>query len=436
MARMLCLVTGCAGFIGFHVTQYLLDRGERVIGIDDLNAYYDVALKQARLAQLQGRARFEFNQIDVADPTAMTGLAERHSDIDTIIHLAAQAGVRYSLTQPLAYVEANVKGQVVLLETARKLAKLKSLVYASSSSVYGANTKQPFSVEDRLDHPVSLYAATKRAGELVTESYCRLYGLPCTGLRFFTVYGRGAARTWPPSCSPTRSSPAADQGVQPRPMARDFTYVDDIVPAIVTAAETAPAAAGEHRLYNLGNNRPEALLDFIAVLEGRSARRPSKRCCRCSSATSRRPMPISDQRGAISASSRARRSRSACRALSRGTGNITASTRRTPRQDRDGGTGSGAAASRAGAGVLLRYPFHRVEQLLPHSGIGDLVIQADQLDTFRILRVVTGLVEKIGERRLQDCGDFPQPRGADPVGAALVFLHLLKGQAELSGGSS
>ena len=184
---MLCLVTGCAGFIGFHVTQYLLDRGERVIGVDDLNAYYDVALKQARLAQLQGRARFEFHQIDVADPTAMTGLAGRHSDIDAIIHLAAQAGVRYSLTQPLAYVEANVKGQVVLLETARKLAKLTSLVYASSSSVYGASTKQPFSVEEPADHPVSLYAATKRAGELITESYCRLYKLPCTGLRFFTV---------------------------------------------------------------------------------------------------------------------------------------------------------------------------------------------------------------------------------------------------------
>src|SRR5205085_2197693 len=195
MARMLYLVTGCAGFIGFHVTQYLLDRGERVIGVDDLNAYYDVALKQARLAQLQGRARFEFHQIDVADPTAMTGLAGRHSDIDAIIHLAAQAGVRYSLTQPLAYVEANVKGQVVLLETARKLAKLTSLVYASSSSVYGASTKQPFSADE---------------------------------------------------------------------------------PAIVTAAETAPAAPGEHRLYNLGNNHPEALLDFIAVIEGALGRKAIK----------------------------------------------------------------------------------------------------------------------------------------------------------------
>jgi UDP-glucuronate 4-epimerase len=274
---MLCLVTGCAGFIGFHVTQYLLDRGERVIGIDDLNAYYDVALKQARLAQLQGRARFEFHQIDVADPTAMTGLAERHSDIDTIIHLAAQAGVRYSLTQPLAYVEANVKGQVVLLETARKLAKLKSLVYASSSSVYGASTKQPFSVEEPADHPVSLYAATKRAGELITESYCRLYKLPCTGLRFFTVYGPWgrpdmAAFLFTDAILAGRPIQVFNQGQ----MARDFTYVDDIVPAIVTAAETAPAAPGEHRLYNLGNNHPEALLDFIAALEGALGRKAIK----------------------------------------------------------------------------------------------------------------------------------------------------------------
>src|SRR5438270_11527997 len=164
MARMLCLVTGCAGFIGFHVTQYLLDRGERVIGVDDLNAYYDVALKQARLAQLQGRARFEFHQIDVADPTAMTGLAGRHSDIDAIIHLAAQAGVGYSLTQPLGYVEADVKGQVVLRETARKLAKLKSLVYASASSGYVASTMQLVSVEEWADRPGSLYAGTGRAG--------------------------------------------------------------------------------------------------------------------------------------------------------------------------------------------------------------------------------------------------------------------------------
>ncbi|MBV9587722.1 MAG: NAD-dependent epimerase/dehydratase family protein [Alphaproteobacteria bacterium] len=272
---MLCLVTGSAGFIGFHVAQYLLDRGEQVIGIDNLNAYYDVALKQARLAQLQGRAGFEFHQTDVAEPDAMTELVERHPGIDTIIHLAAQAGVRYSLSQPLAYVDANVKGQVVLLEAARKLPKLKSLVYASSSSVYGANAKQPFSVEDRADHPVSLYGATKRAAELITESYCRLYRLPCTGLRFFTVYGPWgrpdmAAYLFTDAILAGRPIQVFNQGQ----LARDFTYVDDIVPAIVSAAETAPASPGEHRLYNLGNNRPEALLDFIGVIEralGRTA---------------------------------------------------------------------------------------------------------------------------------------------------------------------
>ena len=183
------LVTGAAGFIGSHVARYLLDRGERVIGIDNMNAYYDVALKQARLALLEPRNGFSFDRVDLTDEAAMNALAERHGDIDAIVHLGAQAGVRYSLTNPLSYIDTNVKGQVILLEAARKLKGLKSLVYASSSSVYGTNEKQPFSTEDRVDHPASLYAATKRAGELVTETYCRLYGLPCTGLRFFTVYG-------------------------------------------------------------------------------------------------------------------------------------------------------------------------------------------------------------------------------------------------------
>ena len=265
---MIFLVTGCAGFIGFHVAQYLLDRGERVIGIDNLNPYYDVALKRARLARIEGCRGFDFQPVDVADPAAMTALVERHPDIEAIIHLAAQAGVRYSLTQPLAYVEANVKGQVVLLEAARKLAHLKSIVYASSSSVYGANTKLPFSIEDRTDHPVSLYAATKRAGELITESYCRLYALPCIGLRFFTVYGPWgrpdmAAYLFTEAILAGRPIQVFNAGQ----MSRDFTYIDDIVPAIVAAAETAPGSPGEQRLYNLGNNRPEALLDFIGVLE-------------------------------------------------------------------------------------------------------------------------------------------------------------------------
>jgi UDP-glucuronate 4-epimerase len=272
---MALLVTGSAGFIGFHVARQLLDRGEQVIGIDNLNPYYDVALKRARLAQLEGRDRFVFHPVDVADTAAVTALFDRHPDIDRIIHLAAQAGVRYSLTQPLAYVEANVKGQVVLLEAARRLTALKSFVYASSSSVYGANSKQPFSVEDRADHPVSLYAATKRAGELITESYCRLYGLPCTGLRFFTVYGPWgrpdmAAYLFTDAILAGRPIQVFNHGR----MERDFTYIDDIVPAIITAAETAPAPPGEHRLYNLGNHRPEQLADFIGVLEqalGRTA---------------------------------------------------------------------------------------------------------------------------------------------------------------------
>jgi UDP-glucuronate 4-epimerase len=272
---MALLVTGSAGFIGFHVARHLLDRGDQVIGIDNLNPYYDVALKHARLAQLEDRDGFAFHPVDVADTLAVTTLFERHPDIDRIIHLAAQAGVRYSLTQPLAYVEANVKGQVVLLEAARRLPGLKSFVYASSSSVYGANAKQPFSVEDRADHPVSLYAATKRAGELITESYCRLYSLPCTGLRFFTVYGPWgrpdmAAYLFTDAILAGRPIKVFNHGR----MERDFTYIDDIVPAIITAAESAPAPRGEHRLYKLGNHRPEQLADFIGVLEqavGRTA---------------------------------------------------------------------------------------------------------------------------------------------------------------------
>src|SRR5260370_25517950 len=179
------LVTGSAGFIGFHLASYLLGRGERVIGVDNLNPYYDVRLKRARLAKLRSRVGFKFHRIDLTDLSAMTALVDRYNNIDTIIHLAAQPGVRYSLANPVAYVEANVKGQVVLLEVARKLKRLRSLVYASSSSVYGNDTKQPFSVEDRVEHPVSLYAATKRSGELITESYCHLDGFPCTRVWLF-----------------------------------------------------------------------------------------------------------------------------------------------------------------------------------------------------------------------------------------------------------
>jgi UDP-glucuronate 4-epimerase len=264
---MAFLVTGNAGFIGFHVAADLLDRGEQVIGIDNLNGYYDVALKRARLAELEGRRGFAFHQLDVSDLSAMTALVGKHPEIDRVIHLAAQAGVRYSLIDPLAYVDANVKGQVVLLEAARKLKELKALVYASSSSVYGSNEKQPFSPEDRVDHPVSLYAASKRSCELVAESYCRVYGLSAIGLRFFTVYGPWgrpdmAAYLFTEAMLAGRPIKVFNHGR----MERDFTYIDDVVSAVAAAA-LLQLPAGEHRLYNIGNNRPEKLSDFIAVLE-------------------------------------------------------------------------------------------------------------------------------------------------------------------------
>jgi len=269
---MAVLVTGSAGFIGFHVSAHLLDLGEHVIGVDNLNAYYDVALKHARLAQLQTRPGFEFHRADIAELSAVTDLVERHPGIDRIIHLAAQAGVRYSLIDPLAYIDANVKGQVVLLEAARKLKTLKAFVYASSSSVYGSNEKQPFSIEDRVDHPVSFYAASKRAGELIAESYRRVYGLSTIGLRFFTVYGPWgrpdmAAYLFTEAILAGHPIKVFNHGH----MERDFTYIDDVVSAVAAAASLR-LPPGEHRLYNIGNNRPEKLLDFIAVLEQALAR--------------------------------------------------------------------------------------------------------------------------------------------------------------------
>ena len=274
---MAFLVTGSAGFIGFHVTRYLLDLGEAVIGVDNLNPYYDVALKQARLALLEPHPGFTFHQTDVADLAAMLALAERYPDISAVIHLAAQAGVRHSLTDPLAYVEANIKGQVVMLETARRMRRLKSFAYASSSSVYGRGSVQPFHIDERADQPESLYAASKRSGELITESYCRLYGLPCTGLRFFTVYGPWgrpdmAAYLFTDAILSGRPIKVFNEGR----MARDFTFVEDMLPAIVAAADPARAEPGRQRLYNLGNHRPEALFDFIAVLERALGREAQK----------------------------------------------------------------------------------------------------------------------------------------------------------------
>jgi UDP-glucuronate 4-epimerase len=276
---MSVLVTGAAGFIGFHVSQALLARGDAVVGIDNLSPYYDVALKRARLARLAERqpAGFAFHQADIADREAVAAIVARHPEIDRVVHLAAQAGVRHSLEDPYSYVAANVMGQVVMLEAVRALARLTSFVYASSSSVYGGNAKQPSSVEDRVDTPVSLYAATKRADELITHAYCHLYGIPATGLRFFTVYG--------PWGRPDMAAYLfADAIVKGRPirvfnhgeMARDFTYIDDIVTGTLAALDRPPASGTGPRVYNLGNHRPEKLLDFIAVLEASLGRTAAK----------------------------------------------------------------------------------------------------------------------------------------------------------------
>jgi UDP-glucuronate 4-epimerase len=270
------LVTGAAGFIGFHVCQSLLARGESVVGVDSLNDYYDPALKRARLAALSPQAGFTFHQVDIADAAAMAEVAARHPDITRIIHLAAQAGVRYSLVNPLAYSHANLQGHVVMLELARHLPRCEHFVYASSSSVYGANSKLPYSVEDRVDHPLSLYAATKKSNELMSHSYSHLYRIPTTGLRFFTVYGPWGR----PDMSPMLFTKAILAG-QPihvfnhGDMRRDFTFIDDIVAGTVAVADRAPpdGEAPPYRLYNIGNNRSESLMRFIEVLQDALGRR-------------------------------------------------------------------------------------------------------------------------------------------------------------------
>jgi UDP-glucuronate 4-epimerase len=264
---MSILLTGAAGFIGFHVAGTLLKRGERVVGIDNLNDYYDVTLKEARLALLRAYPGFAFAKLDVADREGVFRLVEEHADLSGIIHLAAQAGVRHSLIDPYTYIDANVMGTLVMLEAARRMKRANGIVYASSSSVYGANTKQPFSVEDRVDHPVSLYGATKRSCELMAESYSRLFGVAATGLRFFTVYGPWG-RPDMAAFLFTRAILAGEpiKVFNKGRMARDFTYIEDIVQGVI-AAHDRPPGPGVHRLYNLGNHRPERLLDFIAVIE-------------------------------------------------------------------------------------------------------------------------------------------------------------------------
>lgn len=277
---MTYLVTGAAGFIGSHVARALLEQGERVIGLDNLNAYYDIGLKQARLDRLTSASGFSFHKLDIASRDDMFELVRNNPDIRFILHLAAQAGVRYSLIDPYNYVHSNVMGQTVMLEAARLLPRLKHFVYASSSSVYGRNTKQPFSVEDRTDHPVSLYAATKKADELIADAYSWLHRMPATGLRFFTVYGPWGR----PDMAYYSFAQAIIAGKPIRVFdfgnaRRDFTYIDDIVSGVLAAAKRPPAnepGKPMHRVYNLGNNKPERLLDFIAILERELGREAEK----------------------------------------------------------------------------------------------------------------------------------------------------------------
>ncbi|MCA9528064.1 MAG: GDP-mannose 4,6-dehydratase [Myxococcales bacterium] len=275
---MQVLVTGVAGFIGSHVAHALLDRGDTVVGVDDLNDYYDVRLKQARLARLEARPGFAFHRLDLGDPDAVIP-ALRGVQFTRAVHLAAQAGVRYSLTNPFAYVRANLMGHVTVLELCRHMPGFEHLVYASSSSVYGGNTHMPFAVTDRVDQPVSLYAATKKADELMSHTYAHLYRMPVTGLRFFTVYGPWGR----PDMAMWLFTEAILAGQPIRvfnhgKMRRDFTFIDDIVRGVIAALDHPPADDGAPpaRVYNIGNNRSEELLHMIAVLEGALGRTAEK----------------------------------------------------------------------------------------------------------------------------------------------------------------
>ncbi|MBV9548138.1 MAG: NAD-dependent epimerase/dehydratase family protein [Alphaproteobacteria bacterium] len=265
---MRVLVTGAAGFIGSSVSHALLARGDEVIGIDNLNDYYDVSLKEARLARLTPQNGFTFRKLDVSDQSGVLKLAEDFPDIDGVVHLAAQAGVRYSLINPYSYVTSNVMGQVVMLELARKLSGLKHFVYASSSSVYGGNNKAPFSVDDPVERPISLYAATKRTDELFGYTYAHLFGITCTGLRFFTVYGPWGR----PDMAAFLFTKAIMAGEPIRvfnhgEMWRDFTYIDDIVSGVVRTLDRPAQGVPPCKVYNLGGDKVEKLTDYIGHIE-------------------------------------------------------------------------------------------------------------------------------------------------------------------------
>ena len=274
------LVTGAAGFIGFHTCQALLERGNRVIGIDNLNDYYDVTLKEARLSNLTGHPAFQFQKVDLADRNEIAKLFGSNK-FDRVIHLGAQAGVRYSLENPFAYVDSNITGTLTILEGCRHH-RVPHLVYASSSSVYGNNVKLPFAEGDSVDHPISLYAATKKSDELMAHTYSHLFGVPTTGLRFFTVYGPWgrpdmALFKFTQAILAGKPIDVYNQGI----MKRDFTYVDDIVSAVVSVSDSIPCAnpqwdtthpnpassSAPYRVFNIGNHQSVDLLHFISVLE-------------------------------------------------------------------------------------------------------------------------------------------------------------------------
>lgn len=276
------LVTGAAGFIGFHLAKRLLNDGYDVYGIDNLNEYYDVNLKLARLIQLQSHHCFEFQRIDLSDRTAILTLFETQK-FDLVINLAAQAGVRYSLENPWAYIDSNVTGFVNLLEGCRRQS-IKHIVFASSSSVYGANSKVPFATSDTVDYPISLYAATKKSNELMAHTYSHLYGMPITGLRFFTVYGEWGR----PDMAYFKFVKAISEGdvidvYNYGEMSRDFTYIDDIIEGVLRVMKNPPNpldiglnSNARYRIYNIGNNNPVKLADFIVAIEtalGKSAQK-------------------------------------------------------------------------------------------------------------------------------------------------------------------
>ncbi len=265
------LVTGAAGFIGFHTALRLLQSGRRVVGVDNLNDYYDVSLKEARLELLDNFTNFTFNKIDISDKDGMEKIFAEQGPFLEVIHLAAQAGVRYSLENPYSYIQSNCMGHLTILEMCRHTEGFKHLVYASSSSVYGGNEKLPYSTEDAVETPISLYAATKRSDELMSHTYSHLYDMKQTGMRFFTVYGPWgrpdmALFIFTKAISEGKKLPVFNNGE----MKRDFTYIDDIVDGVLGALDNPPEREGKkapHRVLNIGNSKSEKLMDFIDIIQ-------------------------------------------------------------------------------------------------------------------------------------------------------------------------